>query len=453
MPTGDGSAGTCLSTNGAGVLAWASCSSGGTGLTSLNGQTGATQSFADVDDTNVTLTIGSAADVHTFTMGWAGTLANTRGGTGQNTSAWSALPLVTAGTWSQYAGTGACGAGTAITALSASGVATCSALGAGNVSTGVTLTAGQLVIGAGTTNIAVGDLSGDVTTSGGTATALSLTGVGAGTYGQVTVDTKGRVSSASIIADVPHGGTGVATLTGLVFGNGAAAFSAYAGTGACPAGQSISALSGSGVATCTPAGAGDVIASGTLTANRLILGAGTTTVVAAASLGTTTTVLHGNAGGAPSFASVVDADLSGQVQVPHGGTGLASGSQGGVPYFATSTTMASSATLVNHAVVVGGGPGAPRTIGTGTAGQVLISQGASVDPIWSAATGCIVAGSTGQIQFNSAGNCGADSNLFWDNSAKRLGLGTATPSTQLQMTGDLTALGLDRGMPRRLASS
>ena len=98
-------------------------------------------------------------------------------------------------------------------------------------------------------------------------------------------------------------------------------------------------------------------------------------------------MLHGNAGGAPSFGKVVDADLSGQIQVPHGGTGLASGSQGGVPFFDTSTTMASSATLVNHAVVVGGGPGAPRTIGTGTTGQVLISQGASVDPTWSTSSG------------------------------------------------------------------
>lgn len=49
------------------------------------------------------------------------------GGTGQNSNAWTGLTLTTAGVWSQYAGTGACGAGTAVTALSASGVATCTA--------------------------------------------------------------------------------------------------------------------------------------------------------------------------------------------------------------------------------------------------------------------------------------------------------------------------------------
>lgn len=44
--------------------------------------------------------------------------------------------------------------------------------GAGNVNAGGTLTSGQLVVGAGSTDVAVGDLSGDVTTSGGTTTTL-----------------------------------------------------------------------------------------------------------------------------------------------------------------------------------------------------------------------------------------------------------------------------------------
>ena len=35
------------------------------------------------------------------------------------------------------------------------------------------------------------------------------------------------------------------------------------------------------------------------------------------------------------------------------------------------------------------------------------------------------AGSTGQVQFNNSGDLGADSNFFWDNTNKRLGIGTA----------------------------
>lgn len=63
-------------------------------------------------------------------------------------------------------------------------------------------------------------------------------------------------------------------------------------------------------------GSGTVTNTGTLTANALILGNGTVDVTAAASLGTTTTVLHGNAAGAPTFAAVsLTADVSGTLPV------------------------------------------------------------------------------------------------------------------------------------------
>ena len=50
-------------------------------------------------------------------------------------------------------------------------------------------------------------------------------------------------------------------------------------------------------------------------------------------------------------------------------------------------------------------------------------------------TGAKPAGSTGYIQFNDAGNLGADSNLFWDNTNKRLGIGTTEPSEKLTVVG------------------
>jgi hypothetical protein len=44
-------------------------------------------------------------------------------------------------------------------------------------------------------------------------------------------------------------------------------------------------------------------------------------------------------------------------------------------------------------------------------------------------------GTEGQIQFNSGSIFGADSNLFWDNVNKRLGIGTTSPSRPLSVSG------------------
>lgn len=61
------------------------------------------------------------------------------------------------------------------------------------------------------------------------------------------------------------------------------------------------------------------------------------------------------------------------VSVADGGTGLSSGTSGGIPYFSSGTTMASSATLTANAIVLGGGAGAaPTTLGSlGTTSTVL----------------------------------------------------------------------------------
>lgn len=92
LPSADGANGQALTTNGAGALSWAAPSI--TAITSLGGQTGATQAFAN--DINVTMS--SAANTHT--LGWTGQLAISRGGTGASTAvaAFNALsPLTTKG--------------------------------------------------------------------------------------------------------------------------------------------------------------------------------------------------------------------------------------------------------------------------------------------------------------------------------------------------------------------
>lgn len=91
-------------------------------------------------------------------------------------------------------------------------------------------------------------------------------------------------------------------------------------------------------------------------------------------LGTTTTVLHGNAAGNPTFGAVaLTTDISGILPVANGGTGIASGTSGGIPYFSSSSTVASSSALVANQIVLGGGAATtPATLGSlGTTVQVL----------------------------------------------------------------------------------
>lgn len=74
--------------------------------------------------------------------------------------------------------------------------------------------------------------------------------------------------------------------------------------------------------------------------------------------------------------------LSAAVAVAKGGTGLAAGTSGGIPYFNATSTMASSALLGLNGIMIGGGAaGAPTTLANGTSGQILTSTGATA-PAW-----------------------------------------------------------------------
>jgi hypothetical protein len=64
------------------------------------------------------------------------------------------------------------------------------------------------------------------------------------------------------------------------------------------------------------------------------------------------------------------------------------------------------------------------------AGNVVLSQGA------------LPAGSAGYVQFASSSTAfGADANFFWDNTNKRLGIGTTTPSEKLEVAGNIKLSG------------
>jgi hypothetical protein len=77
--------------------------------------------------------------------------------------------------------------------------------------------------------------------------------------------------------------------------------------------------------------------------------------------------------------------VSGILPMANGGSGITSGSQGGIPYFNSSTSSSSSLLLGLNEIVLGGGlSSAPAALGsTGTAGYFLTSGGVGLAPTWS----------------------------------------------------------------------
>jgi hypothetical protein len=107
--------------------------------------------------------------------------------------------------------------------------------------------------------------------------------------------------------------------------------------------------------------------SGALTANALVLGGGAGAApTMLGSLGTTSTVLHGNAAGAPTFGAVaLGSDVSGTLPLGNGGTGLTSFTAGDLVYFASGTSF--------------------TKLGIGTAGQYLTVNSGATAPQWTTA--------------------------------------------------------------------
>lgn len=93
----------------------------------------------------------------------------------------------------------------------------------------------------------------------------------------------------------------------------------------------------------------------------------------------------------PQFSTI---SLAGVIGVSSGGTGIASGISGGILGFTSSTTVASSASLAAHAIVLGGGAGATPTapVALGASGTFLKSQGAGFDPVFATVSGGDVTG-------------------------------------------------------------
>ena len=100
-------------------------------------------------------------------------------------------------------------------------------------------------------------------------------------------------------------------------------------------------------------------------------------------------------------------NITGTLPVANGGTGITSGTSGGVLAFTASGTIASSGALTASAVVLGGGAGAaPTSLALGTANQVLgMNSGATAHEYKTMAVGTTgsdfaVANAANSVTFN-----------------------------------------------------
>ena len=82
------------------------------------------------------------------------------------------------------------------------------------------------------------------------------------------------------------------------------------------------------------------------------------------------------------------------------------------------------------------------TAGSGVIEELTIGTGLSLSggTLSNTATASPPAGSDGYIQYNNSGAFGASSNLFWDKTNNRLGIGTSSPTSTLTISGSISTV-------------
>ena len=159
-----------------------------------------------------------------------------------------------------------------------------------------------------------------ITLGGSINTVAAFSTAGTGTLTLRTTNTTDVTFPVTGTLLAAPGSTSITTVGTITTGtwNGTVISAAFGGTGL-SSGTSGGVLYFNSTST--------IASSGALTANQIVLGGGASGPTVLGSLGTVNTVLHGNAGGVPSFSAVsLTADVSGVLPATSGGTGVNNGS-------------------------------------------------------------------------------------------------------------------------------
>ena len=166
--------------------------------------------------------------------------------------------------------------------------------------------------------------------------------------------------------------------------------------------------------------------------------------LAPASGGGTTNFLRADG----SWTTISVGSITGTLPATNGGTGFASYAVGDLLYASTTTDLAKLAGVATGNALISGGVGAAPSWGK----VGLTTHVTGTLPVANGGTGTATAFTAGSLIF--AGASGVytqdNANAFWDNTNKRLGVGTATPSETLSVgsssqfrvntTGNLTRI-------------
>lgn len=182
-----------------------------------------------------------------------------------------------------------------------------------------------------------------------------------------------------------------------------------------------------------PIARGGTNSGAALSGSSIVISNGTAIVQGAA--GTTSTLLHGNAAGAPTYGAVsLGSEVSGTLPIANGGTNSSTALSGSSIMISNGTSVVQGDAGTTTTVLHGNAAGAP------TYGAVSLTADVSGTlPVTNGGTGTSTAFTQGSVVFADGSGVYAqdNANLFYNDSTNQLGLGTAATSATLDLVGTL----------------